>query len=238
MAKENLLKISYKRVVSTEEVVLTLENCESYGYTATSIEIDGQTWIAFINKETNETIRPNIENGVATTKVLYEKKKEYTHIAPPCSKYNISYADVDKEGSGRNSLTGEMFRERIGNYCMLEVAWDLIPNTKEYNNWYKILTSLPPYVNLHLLKPNGNIEIKKMYRGDISTNLYLFVENAQIWQGLSTTFTQWDVDPYDDTVELTVQYTIRNKETEQEIVVYDFEWEDDYSKTNEWEIVE
>ena len=138
-------------------------------------------------------------------RVVNEQTIRYTHIAPPCSKYRISYADVDKEGSGRNSLTGEMFRERIGNYCMIELAWNLIPNTKEYNNWYRILTHLPPSFYCKCLMPSGNIEERKFYRTDVSTDLYVFVENAQIWQGLSTTFVQFNVDEYDDTIEPTLE---------------------------------
>ena len=143
-----------------------------------------------------------MEQHINILTISYERnKKRYTHIAPPCSKYQMSFADVDKEGSGRNSLTGEMFRERIGSYTMLNISWDLIPNSIEYNNWYKVLTHLPPKVTLELLLPNGSIETKDYYRGDISTDLYLFVKDAQIWQGLSTTFTQWNVDKYDDNIE-------------------------------------
>ena len=91
---------------------------------------------------------------------------------------------------------------------MLSVSWDLIPNTKEYNNWYRILTHLPPFVYLKLLMPTGEIVEKQMYRGDVNTKLHLFISNNQIWQGLSTTFTQWNVDEYDDTLEPTLESTI------------------------------
>lgn len=132
----------------------------------------------------------------------------YEHIAPPCSQYKVSYADVDKEGSGRNSLTGEMFRERIGSYMLLDVAWDLIPNSKEYNNWYKILTHLPPRFYIEYLSPSGEFEKKEFYRSDISTNLYLFIKDKQIWQGLSTSFTQWNVEGYDDNYEPSLEEII------------------------------
>lgn len=138
--------------------------------------------------------------------ISYERNgTTYTHIAPPCSNYQINYADVDKEGSGRNSLTGEMFRERIGSYRSIDLTWDLIPNTKEYNNWYKILTHLPPSFYAKSLMPNGDIEEHLYYRTDISTTLYLFVQNRQIWQGLSTTFVQFNVEEYDDNVEPTLE---------------------------------
>lgn len=236
MTNQNLLVITYQRVISSEEVVLTSQNCKNYGYEETTIEINGVKYQAFKKENSDEVIEPTIVDGKATTTILNEKFKEYRHVAPPCSKYNISYADVDKEGSGRNSLTGEMFRERIGNYCMLDVAWDLIPNSKQYNTWYTILTSLPPCVNLEMLMPDGSIATKKMYRGDVSTNLYLFIKNAQIWQGLSTTFTQWDVEPYDDNLEQTTQYLIYNDKTGEEKYIYDYEW-DEYRQTKDWVII-
>ena len=49
-----------------------------------------------------------------------------TVIAPACTKYQVSYADVDKEGSGRNPLTGEMYRERIGSYIKLDLINSLV----------------------------------------------------------------------------------------------------------------
>lgn len=203
MAKENLLEISYERITGSETITLTTDNCSDYGYKYSTTTIDGKEYTIFYESYEDNFVKD--ENGLPSNTIIQYTTTKYTHIAPPCSKYNISYADVDKEGSGRNSLTGEMFRERIGSYSMLEVAWDLIPNSKEYNNWYKILTHLPAFVTLKMLKPNGEIQEKVMYRGDISTNLYMFVANRTIWQGLSTTFTDKDVQPYDDTEEPTLE---------------------------------
>ena len=222
MANGNLLEISYDRVTSTIEVELTESNCENYGYVSRNVENeDGTSFIAFYKNGDNEEnyIIPEFdENGNAITKILHSYYATHTHIAPPCSQYDFSFADVDKEGSGRNEMTGEMFRERLGSYTMLSVAWDLIPNSKEYNNWYKILTHLPPKVRLKLLTPNGEIQEKEMYRGDISTKLYLFVSDRTIWQGLSTTFTQWNIDKYDDTIEPTLENTT-TEETINNIIV-------------------
>lgn len=121
-----------------------------------------------------------------------------TVIAPACTKYQVSYADVDKEGSGRNPLTGEMYRERIGSYIKLDLTWDLIPGTTEYQNWYKTLTSLPKSFEAEYLDPSSNELVKKkFYRTDIQTELYLFVdENCNIWRGLSTSFVQNDVSSF------------------------------------------
>lgn len=201
MSNYNLLEIYYDRVVSVETIILTPTNCQGYGYSHTTRTINGTLYNLYY--KTGDTSDNYIkgENGLPINVIEKENVERFTHIAPPPSKYEISYADVDKEGSGRNSLTGEMFRERIGYYTMLTISWDLIPNSIEYHNWYKVLTSLPSMVYLKLLMPNGDIEEKAYYRGDISTNLYLFVAERQMWQGLSTTFTEWYVNKYNESVE-------------------------------------
>lgn len=201
MSNYNLLSIYYDRVVDLEKIELTTTNCSDYGYASSTKTIDNVQYIIFYKIGDNE--ENYIKNADGMPSNVYEKEiiERFTHIAPPPSKYEIGFADVDKEGSGRNSLTGEMFRERIGYYTMLTISWDLIPNTIEYQNWYKVLTNLPSMVYLKLLMPNGEIEEKAYYRGDISTNLYLFVSNRTIWQGLSTTFTEWYVNKYVDNQE-------------------------------------
>ncbi len=229
MKQGEILEIIYERVVEVERIVLTESNCEKYGYLSTQTSIKGQTYIVFYKKEDSPEnfIQPEISNGVATTTINNNITKTFSHIAPPCSEYKISFADVDKEGSGRNSLTGEMFRERIGSYSMLNIAWNLIPNSKEYNNWYKILTHLPKKVTLRMLTPSGEIQNKEYYRGDISTDLYLFLDKEnQIWNGLSTTFTQWEIDPYDDGFEPVKKYLIKDtKSSNIKKTIYEYELE-------------
>lgn len=118
--------------------------------------------------------------------------------APSCTNYVVSYADVDKEGSGRNPLTGEMYRERIGSYIKLDLTWDLIPGTIEYQNWYKVLTQLPKSFRADYLDPSSSeLVTKTFYRTDIQTELYLFIdEKCNIWKGLSTSFVQNDVSSF------------------------------------------
>lgn len=210
MANYNLLEIYYDRITGTEKVTLTQFNCYKYGYRYYTKVVDGSTIEYYVNISTNQVLTDSNNNYINEIEVATTSK--FTHIAPPPSKYEISYADVDKEGSGRNSLTGEMFRERIGYYTMLTISWDLIPNTIEYHNWYKVLTKLPEKVYLKLLMPNGDIEEKAYYRGDISTNLYWFIKDREMWQGLSTTFTEWYVNEYDDN-----EPTLQNVTTEETI---------------------
>lgn len=203
MPQGNLLEIHYDRVSSVDTIILTPQNCEEYGYSYKigSTE-DGRTVYIYYPKDGNQItdVLPYDDETLQTT-IQVDEYTTYTHIAPDCSNFKISYADVDKEGSGRNELTGEMFRERIGNYFKLDLTWDLIPNSIEYNNWYLILTHLPPKFKAKLLMPSGFIEEYEMYRGDISTELYLWTDGKQIWKGLSTSFIQNDVNKYDDTYE-------------------------------------
>lgn len=199
MANGNVLKIWYKRPSPLErEVTLTPENCEEYGYLTGTISINGViTRVYYLEDETIENYVPyEIVNEVAVTKVKARKQFIYEHEVPLCSKFDFNYADVDAEGSGRNELNGQMFRERIGHYCMLDLAWDLIPNSMEYNNWLRILTNLPTFFYAKFISPTGEILEKKFYRTDIYTSLHLFTVGTQIWTGLSTTFVQADVDKY------------------------------------------
>lgn len=198
----NLLEIYYQRVDKEyNDILLTVGNCADYGYVAIEKEINGVNRTVFYkNTETpDDYITPDEEGNTYIDYVTYTEP--YKHVAPACSSFKISFADVDKEGSGRNSLTGEMYRERIGKYIKIDLTWDLIPNTIEYNNWYKVLTSLPPFFNAKFLSPNGEIEDKKFYRTDVTTDLYLFISNRQMWKGLATSFVQANVDVYEDKLE-------------------------------------
>lgn len=200
-----LLTIYYDRVISSEEIELTPENCNQYGYLSTTKKINDIEYVVYYKQDESPEnyIMPIIDEstGLATTTILYEQTKRYTHIAPACSSFDINYADVDKEGSGRNDSTGEMIRERLGSYCKVDLTWDLIPNSKEYNNWWKILTHLPTNFYAELLMPSGAIETIQFYRADVSTKLYVFVADRQIWQGLSTSFIQWNLTEINDDFE-------------------------------------
>lgn len=145
-----------------------------------------------------------IEKGKIIT-ISYSKKVNnidvtYTYALPSPSKYDFSEADVDKEGSGRNEMTGTMYRDRLGKYCKINVSWDLIPNTSEYVNCYKVLSNLPDKFTLTYLTPSGDLKQEEAYRSDdLSTSLYLFVDkNKHIWQGLSTSFTSWNISEYSE----------------------------------------
>lgn len=183
----DLLKISYDRIVGTKEIELNDSNYQEYGYAK-----DDNGYHKYDSEQ---------EENVYFTTHEIDILKTYTHILPNPSKFNDTYADVDKEGSGRNESNGQMQRERIGHYCSIDVQWNIIPNSNERINLIRILRNLPPKFRLeyHDSDSVSNVTTtKEFYRADISESLYLFVEDSQLWQGISTTFIQFDVEEYND----------------------------------------
>ena len=183
----DLLKISYERIVGTQEIELNDSNYQEYGYAK-----DDSGYYKYDSEQ---------EENVYFTTHEIDILKTYTHILPNPSKFDDTYADVDKEGSGRNESNGEMQRERIGHYCSIDVQWNIIPNSNERINLIRILRNLPPKFRLeyHDSDNVSNVTtIKEFYRADISESLYLFVEDSQLWQGISTTFIQSNVEEYND----------------------------------------
>lgn len=190
MSEIDLLKLSYERVVDSQEIELTDGNYASYDYLK--------------DEKGYYKIDIDTESKVYFTKHNIDITQEFTHILPNPSKFSIIYSDVDKEGSGRNESDGLMVRERLGHYCSIEISWDIIPNSKKRINLVRILRNLPPKFKIEYHDSNNDISettIKEFYRADINEDLYLFTENNQIWKGLSTSFVQYNVDSYDDTIE-------------------------------------
>lgn len=183
----DLLKISYERIVGTQEIELNDSNYQEYGYAK-----DDTGYYKYDSEQ---------EENVYFTTHEIDILKTYTHILPNPSKFDDTYADVDKEGSGRNESNGEMQRERIGHYCSIDVQWNIIPNSNERINLIRILRNLPPKFRLeyHDSDSVSNVTTtKEFYRADISESLYLFVEDSQLWRGISTTFIQFNVEEYND----------------------------------------
>lgn len=183
----DLLKISYERIVGTQEIELNDSNYQEYGYAK-----DDSGYYKYDSEQ---------EENVYFTTHEIDRLETYTHILPNPSKFDDTYADVDKEGSGRNESNGEMQRERIGHYCSIDVQWNIIPNSNERINLIRILRNLPPKFRLeyHDSDSVSNVTTtKEFYRADISESLYLFVEDSQLWRGISTTFIQSNVEEYND----------------------------------------
>ena len=183
----DLLKISYERIVGTQEIELNDSTSQEYGYAK-----DDNGYYQYDSEQ---------EENVYFTTHEIDILKTYTHILPNPSKFDDTYADVDKEGSGRNESNGEMQRERIGHYCSIDVQWNIIQNSNERINIIRILRKLSQKFRLEY-QDSDNVSnvttIKEFYRADISESLYLFVEDSQLWQGISTTFIQFNVEEYND----------------------------------------
>lgn len=194
----NLFVVSYDRIVDTQDIVLTDSNYAQYGYlkNETGEVIGGTTYYYYLLNANND-------------KEYYDKHtinitQHYEHTLPNPSSFSKTYSDVDKSGSGRNESDGQMYRERLGHYCSLNVTWNIIPNSAQRRNLVKILRNLPPSFYLTYKdstnKANETIT-EEFYRADINEQLYLFLQDRQIWKGLATSFIQFVVEPYDDSIE-------------------------------------
>jgi hypothetical protein len=190
MASIDLFVLSYERVVDTQEVAIDDSNYEQYGY---------------LKDENGYYIIDPFSN----LKEYYKEhsidiKQKYTHTLPNPTSFSKTYSDVDRSGSGRNESDGQMYRERVGHYCSLNVTWDIVPNSVQRRNLIKILRNLPPSFYLTYKDSSNSASgttTEEFYRADINEQLYLFLQDRQIWRGLSTSFIQFNVEAYDDSQE-------------------------------------
>lgn len=191
--KIDFLKINYQRLTSYELKKLTPQNCGAYGYKqGTGVHANQYYYVG-----DNPDYKPTEDDYVAAFKnPVYTS---YEHVLPPPTTFNPKFADVDRKGSGRNENSGEMYRDRLGYYTSVDITWDIVPNTKERQNLIKILKNLPSKIRLTYINSSGQSFSTDCYRGDIDEQLYLFIDATNnIWKGLSTTFTDWNVLPYSE----------------------------------------
>lgn len=189
----DFLRIHYDRIVGTQEVILNDNNYQEYGY------LKDENGYYLYDSE--------LKGNVYYDKHDVDIVKKFSHTLLPPSNFDITYADVDREGSGRNESDGQMIRERIGHYQSINVTWNVVQNDPQSINLVRVLKSLPPSFTLeyHDIEEEYNtFKSGEFYRGDISYDLYLFIEKGQVWKGLATTFIQYDVTPYDDSQEPTL----------------------------------
>lgn len=183
------LTISYQRIIGYQKIVLNDNNYEQYGYSK-----DDNGYYIFDYYQGKKVYVDEAEAPIV---------KNYTYPLPSPSSFNMTYADVDRDGSGRNENDGMMQRERIGHYSSYDTTWDIVPDAIERQQLVKILRRVPPSFTLSFYD-SDNIESKKdilVYRGDITENAYMFTSNGKIFKGLKTTFIQFDITPYDDNSE-------------------------------------
>lgn len=201
------LKITYDRIVSTEIVTLDDDNYEELGY------LKDDDYYYYLDEDDNEIIVTTavyyylINSDTEEEEIIIQTEKNeyesYEHKLPPPSSFNLQIADVDATGSGRNSSTGQMVRERIGQYVNIDIKWDLIPHSQTRINLVRLLKHLPEYFNLRFRENSGSYGEYEFYRADISDTLYMFIEDNEIWQGLSTSFVQSTLIDIDDSIEPT-----------------------------------
>ncbi len=220
------LKLTYERIVNTEIVTLDDDNYEELGFLRNEVTIDddnyatlgyekgdnaGVTYYYYLDEEDNEIvvteaiyyylINSDTEEEEIITQTEVNEYESYEHTLPPPSKFDLSIADVDAAGSGRSTSTGQMVRERIGQYVNIDIECNLIPNAQTRINLVRLLKQVPEFFYLKFRENSGSYGEYEFYRADITDGLYMFIENNEMWQGLSTSFVQSTLIEIDDSVE-------------------------------------
>lgn len=194
-----LLEVYYERIVETKEITLNDDNYSQYGFQR---EQDEEGNVSYFTYDTDG------ETKIYSTIAEVNITKKFSHQLPTPSSFSVTYADVDKEGSGRDESSGEVIRDRLGHYQSIDVTWDIVKGSTSGRNFMKVLKNLPPfftlkYYEIENIYNEGVQEYSEIecYHGDIQYGMYLFLKDNQIWQGIKTTFIQSDVTPYNDQAE-------------------------------------
>ena len=118
----------------------------------------------------------------------------YIHDLPNPVSCDIDEERVAKEGSGRGGNCGTMAIEYLGLQTAVSVYWDLLPNTKDYINLYRILESLPPFFTFIFPSPNGNnAEEIECYNSKWRVSTFKIKGNNTYFRGLTTSFISKDL---------------------------------------------
>ena len=84
---------------------------------------------------------------------------------PTPATFTFNVEDIDSEAF--RTQDGVTHRKRIGKVIKLNCKWDIIPETQEYYDFFKIIDNLPPFFEVQFPHPNGNNAYKTtMYRGN------------------------------------------------------------------------
>lgn len=115
--------------------------------------------------------------------------QHYKHVIPSPTSFEYTLQDIDSDGSGRNTTSGEMQRQRIGQAKSYDIEWSIIKDSKEQINLYRILQHLPMFFDFTHPDGNGEIITETCYRGDLDIELYEYIDqNQQRWLNMTTSF--------------------------------------------------
>lgn len=125
---------------------------------------------------------------------------QYEHILPAPIECTIEEEKVAKEGTGRSGNTGSMSIEYLGLATIINIAWDLLPSTKEYRNLYMILKYLPDFFTFVYPAPDGNNAREvECYNNKWSIKYFRIKQNNTYFRGLTTKFTSKNLENILDT---------------------------------------
>lgn len=133
-------------------------------------------------------------------KFIYERNgTTYTHAIPAPIECSIDEEKIAKEGSGRSGNTGSMSLEYLGIQTAVNLAWDLLPNSKDYINLYKILKSLPDFFTFVYPSPNGNnAEQLECYNNKWNISFFKITSTNTYFRGLNTRFISVNLSPIEN----------------------------------------
>lgn len=119
---------------------------------------------------------------------------------PTPATFTFNVEDIDSEAF--RTQDGVTHRKRIGKVIKLNCKWDIIPETQEYYDFFKIIDNLPPFFEVQFPHPNGNNAYKTtMYRGNpltASMRSYWDEKNGKVskWKDTSVNFIERGATAY------------------------------------------
>ena len=107
------------------------------------------------------------------------------YIPTPASfDWQMSDLDVDTE----RSASGYLIRERIrSGIRKITFNWNAFDMQKFYD-FINILDDLPSEFDVTYPDANGKLVTKTMYRGDVTSNMYMYRNSQSKWKDLKTSF--------------------------------------------------
>ena len=117
----------------------------------------------------------------------------YEHELPAPIEISFEEEKIAKSGTGRSANNGSMTLEYLGIATKINIKWDLLPTSKDFNNLYKILTYLPDFFYFVYTNAEGELEELECYNNKWSYSVFRALNDGMYYRGLTTSFTSKDL---------------------------------------------
>lgn len=78
----------------------------------------------------------------------------------------FEYSTEDRDTEGFETTDGTVHRHRVGKRGKLTCSWDIVPDTQEYYDFFRLLDNLPEFFPVSFPYPDGTRKTLQMYRGN------------------------------------------------------------------------